>query len=114
MILYSQWLSLPITTRQKIAHEFGIKKTGPTHVNNNMVQSDGYELKDIESKLIVNNLQTYLLSDESDISKLWTMMVDKIEGRVVEMPVIKEEHVVPLEEVLPVIKPHGKKRSTKI
>jgi hypothetical protein len=75
MFLYSRWLSLPITTRIKIASDFGIIKKGSTHVVDNKIQSDGYVISEVEEALTVPALQKYLNTDETDMSILWSMLV---------------------------------------
>jgi len=92
MILYGNWLRLTLVTRQKIANNFGIGKTRPTHVVNmgsgvSEVADDGYEVKNIESQLNVKALQDYTGSTETDLNVLWGQMVDKIEGRNTFIPV---------------------------
>lgn len=96
--LYSTWIKLPIETRIKIAGIFNIPKQGPTHVFNNEIQSDGYSIKEIESALTIPALQGYLGSQETDMLKLWTMLVDKVEGRVTE---VKVPEVNPPESITP-------------
>lgn len=98
MLLYGNWLALEITTRIKLANEFGILKVGSTHVVNNAIQSDGYLIKDIESKLNLVSIQNYLGTRETDLSILWNMLVDKIEGRL-SKPI--EEVKPPVIEVIP-------------
>lgn len=81
MILYSQWKQLPLPIRHKIAIQFNIGKTKPTHVSNNEIVDDGYELKNIESQLTVANLQTYLGSTETDLTILWIDLVNHMTGK---------------------------------
>lgn len=69
-------------TRIKIAHEFHIEKKGQTHVDNNMIRSDGYNFVDIELALTADNIAKYLQTDEKSMSTLWRMLIDKAEGRV--------------------------------
>ncbi len=101
MFLYHKWLELPITTRIKIASVFGIEKKGPTEVFNNTIKNDGFILKDIESKLNIGALQDYLQTTETELAKLWEMLVDKAEGRYkfVEVPVVE----APIIEAVPVV-----------
>lgn len=81
MFLYHQWTELNINTRHKIAAQFGIVKKGSTEVVDNQIKSDGYAVKEIEQALNLDALQTFLDTQETDIAKLWVMLVDKIEGR---------------------------------
>lgn len=77
MILYSQWMRLPINIRHDIASHLGILKKSPTHVQDNVIVSDGYQIQDVEDALTVSNLQTYLGvgTQESDINVLWEMLI---------------------------------------
>lgn len=102
MILYSQWLSLPISTRHKIASEFNIIKKGITHVVDNQVKDDGYHIKDIESALTMHNLQKYFGTTESDPAILWSYLVDKMEGKNIQL-------VENIPVIVPVIEPIKKK-----
>lgn len=68
--LYSRWLALPLSTRVKLATEFGIAKTGSTHVVDNRVESDGYN---------INTVEAALEAHEND----WDEIVAKAEGRMV-------------------------------
>lgn len=102
MILFSQWRNLPLSTRIKIAEQFGFKKVRSTHVANNEIVDDGFNIKDIEASLEVYHLQNYLDTAETDMGILWGWMVDKIEGREVNIP-MKDILVVP-EEVLEIAK----------
>ena len=81
MFLYHQWLSLPISTRIKIANQFGIAKRGSTEVFDNQIKSDGYLVKEVEEALNIDAIQKYLGVSETNMTTLWTWLVDKIEGR---------------------------------
>ncbi len=81
VFLYSKWLSLPLSTRIKIAEQFKIIKKGSTEVFNDTIKSDGYLIKDIEEILNIPTLQDYLNTEESDINLLWEWMLVKIEGK---------------------------------
>lgn len=83
--LYSRWLQLPLTTRNTIAKEFGIARTSPTHVQDNRVVSDGYDIHTIESALEAH---------EAD----WEAIVAKAEGR--SFVEVKTEELPP--EIQPV------------
>ena len=88
MILYSKWLDLPITTRIKIAEQFGIVKRGSTEVFNNTIKSDGFLIKEIETALAVGALQNYVDEPkETDLVVLWNLMLNKING----IPKVKKE-----------------------
>ncbi len=75
--IYSKWLALPISTRHAVAERFHIRKTGPTHVIDNVVKDDGYAIGDIETAL-----------SAVDLSDTWQEMIDKAEGRVT-IPVVE-------------------------
>lgn len=90
MFLYSAWCSLSLPTRIALAEKFGIVKRGSTEVSDNTIKSDGYLIKEVEEALNVDALQKYLETEETDMKVLWTLLVNKIEGKVVEVPVIQE------------------------
>lgn len=90
-------MELPITTRHKIAVQFGIIKKGSTEVFNNTVKSDGYVIKDIEEALNVDAIQYYLEVNETDMLTLWMWMIDKIEGREFTRPNI-DTTIAPISE----------------
>lgn len=89
--LYGNWLRLSIITRQKIANQFGVKKIGPTHVFDNVVQSDGYAIKDVEASLTPDIMRLFVGVDEKDTDKLWNLFIDKIEGKTI---LAKEEEKI--------------------
>lgn len=72
-----------MSTRIKLAEYFGIPKVGHTHVADNQVVSDGFLIKDVERALNYQAIREYVESDETDLEKLWVIMIDKVEGRVV-------------------------------
>lgn len=117
MILYSQWTSQGIGTRSKIAEIFNIPKVRSTHVSNNKVVDDGYNIEDVERAINVPDLQIYLNSTESDLSKLLTMLVDFVEGRLIKQKVQVLEGVTgiivtdePVE--IPIIKKRGRTKKS--
>lgn len=85
--MYGNWLRLSVSTRHTLAHAFGIKKTNPTHVVDNVVKDDGYPISDVENKLSVEAMQKYTGSMETAEDALWRLTVDKAEGRVPVVPV---------------------------
>lgn len=94
--LYSHWLELSLATRNKIAGEFGIIKKHSTEVFNNQIKSDGYELKDIESNLTPERIREYLKTTEQNATVLWNYLIDKMEGReiqIIDAPFIEEHKV---------------------
>lgn len=114
--LYSNWLALSITTRMKIAVAFKIPKTGSTHVSNNVIQSDGYEIKAVEQALSLANIQAYLETREINNELLWHQLIDKVEGRVTPLPApeIKPLEVVAGEpKTVPVVPVPIKRKYTK-
>lgn len=84
--MYSKWLALPLSTRQAIAKELGIAKTGSTHVVDNRIESDGYNIKTVEDALEAH---------EGD----WDDIVARAEGRMVvpNMPFVGEVPQIPPE-----------------
>jgi hypothetical protein len=75
------WLSLPATTRGRIAKDFGLRRSGETEVADNRVLSDGYDDKDLmeitQEKLEerVGRTQKTL---PKDFFKLWEYYVSDI------------------------------------
>lgn len=98
MFLYHRWMELSLTTRHEIARLFGIVKKGSTEVVGNSIKSDGYFIKDIELALTRDSLQMFLNTDESELSVLFEMMVNKVEGKEPIMPV-EIEVEVPVENI---------------
>ncbi len=78
MFYYSLWQALPLHQRNAIAHQFGIPKTGPTHVDNNTIKSDGYEIAAIEHGLNLDVLQQFLETEETEHAVLWQLMLTKL------------------------------------
>jgi hypothetical protein len=115
--MYSVWLSTAINTRHKIAAIFKIPKTGATHVVDNRIDNDGYNVKDIEEKLNKEALQKYLVTDEQDMAKLFSMLVDCVENPIIKYPTeFSDTKLEPLPnpvipvEVVPIIEAHIKKK----
>ncbi len=81
MFMLSEWRKLSLSTRALLAKEFGFSKTGPTHVVDNRIESDGYKFEDIERALTVDAMQKYIGFPVNDTEMLWCYMVDKVEGR---------------------------------
>lgn len=79
IFFYSKWLALPINTRHRIAQQFNIPKTSPTHVVDNQIQNDGYKIQDIESGLNEVALMEFLETDVEDHATLWDMLILKID-----------------------------------
>ncbi len=93
--LYSHWRELSLPTRAVIAKAFGIGKRFPTHVRDNVVIEDGYDIKEIETALNILAIQEYTaLLNETDLNILWTALVDRAEGRQVGqvelVPIVSE------------------------
>lgn len=85
-------------TRRKLAQAFGIAKTGSTHISDNRVISDGYDIGAIERAITVPALQAYLNTTETDHDILWTILIDKTEGRSVQTT--SEVHTAPVIETM--------------
>lgn len=111
LFLYGKWLSLDLPTRTKIAQQFGIAKTLPTHVQSDQVVQDGYKVQDIEGAISVAALQEYTGVESVDMEALWDLMVAKITSNgeivtpepVVVEPVVTEPVVTP--DPTPVVEP---------
>lgn len=98
---YSAWIELPLNTRHKICEVLGIKKIRPTHVSSNKVVDDGYNIKDIETALSLQNLQDYLGTTINDIDTLWTLLIDKVEGKVQHPTLVIPEEVLEVAKTMP-------------
>jgi hypothetical protein len=94
MFLYHKWLELDLATRNKIASDFNIKKKNSTHVQDNVVVSDGYLIKDVEEALNIDALQKKLGTDETDMQILWEYL---IYGKPIEIPM--ETIIAPIKEI---------------
>lgn len=106
VFLYGKWTSLPLPTRHEIARVLGIPKRGPTHVDSNVIVSDGYAIAEVENALSVSNLQAYTNSDSEDLVVLWDLMLAKAEGR-------EEPTKTVIVEPTPELKKEPKKKSKK-
>lgn len=62
----------------EIAKEFNITRNGYTEVNDNVVKSDGFLLKDIETTLTPDNMRTFLVSEETDANVLLGMVAERL------------------------------------
>lgn len=82
LLPFSIWMKTPLGTRIKIAQEFGITKHRATHVADNQVIDDGYNMVEIEKALSVEKLQNFLHSSELEITILFQNLVDVMEGKV--------------------------------
>lgn len=79
-------MQLTLSTRIKLANQFGIVKRGSTEVFNDTIKSDGYLIKEVEQALNIDAIQKYLGVNETDMLTLWMWMIDKIEGRELTQP----------------------------
>lgn len=73
--LYSKWLQLDLSTRHRIASEFGIIKKNSTHVQDNVVVNDGYLIQDVEQALNLDAMQRVLNTTETDMAILWDILI---------------------------------------
>lgn len=79
MFAYSQWMSLPLSTRDELARALGISKTGSIEVVDNRVSKDGYSLNDVESILTLEKFQAYTGANTDDANMLWQLAIEKAE-----------------------------------
>ena len=82
-MLYSKWRMLPIHVRQKFASDFGVIKKGSTHVFDNRIESDGYDIAEIEEVFTIEKLQNYLKTKSSDPDKLVNMLIERVNNPMV-------------------------------
>lgn len=80
VFLYSAWMNLPLSTRAALAEQFGFKKIGSTHVQDNRIISDGYVVKDIELALTKEALEAYLGVEYTDPIVMWELLIKRIEA----------------------------------
>lgn len=107
MLQYSKWMSLSLPTRIKIANHFGIPKLRSTHVSNDVVIDDGYNVKDIENALTIEALQNHLNSVEDDFNILLVLFIDVLEGRAsLTQERVEKENIIPGEVLI--IKKRGR------
>lgn len=86
-LLYSRWHELPLHVRALLGAEFGFTKTGPTHVVNNRVEQDGFNLHEVEACLTKERIEAYVHTSSDDLHELWDLMIAKVTGadRLVEI-----------------------------
>jgi len=77
------WLGLPIEVRRQLVATFSIQRSEGSHIQDNVVISDGYNHRDL-SVVTVERMQEYLHSKESDFFKLFQEVLD-------ELPILHEE-----------------------
>lgn len=106
MFLYSNWRKLPLPTRTLVAQVFNIPKVGSTHVSDNQVVSDGYNIEDVERALNVDAIQKYIGIEVTDLEVLWDLMVAKVMAP--DEPIIEPAPAPIVPEVVPI--PSPKKR----
>lgn len=113
MLPYSKWLDLPINTRHEIARIFNITKHGSTHVQDNIIVSDGYNIREIEKALTVQNIQDYLHDYIfSDLDTLFSTMVYRLENPDVQPTKHEEIPTVPTLEIKTAKKTNATKKTT--
>ena len=111
MLFYSQWCRLPLYVRAEIARLLGIAKTGPTHVANDQIVSDGYKIEDVEAAITnIALMQSVTGTTYDDRDVLFDLVLARAEGR--EIPKQVEEKKV-IEEVKPDPKKRGRKPKAK-
>lgn len=111
--MYSKWCALPLQTRHKVAKVFNIPKTGSTVVNSNRIESDGYQLYDIEKTITVESIQEYIGSGytkETSLMEYWDLMIAKVEA---PEPVIIEKGTFSGMQPMPIEKPIKKITKTR-
>lgn len=83
----------------QIAQYFNITKVRSIHVADNQVIDDGYNVKELEEKLTIVNMQDFLKSTDTNPVVLFELLVSVAEGRhtVPQFTVIPEEEVKQME-----------------
>lgn len=98
-------MSIPLPTRQKIAHEFGIAKVRSISVVNDVVMDDGYDIRNVENSLSVEAMQNFTESKEKDPNTLLDLVIAKVNAVVEVIP----QPIIPpiIEKPKPVDKTEG-------
>ena len=112
MIMYSRWMALSLPIRQQIAEQFGIAKTGPTHVVDNQIKDDGYKIQDIENALSSDAMKDFLGVEKADHAALFDLLIAKFEKGVTP---IADDAPIEIQEAAHVIntpKKRGRKPKT--
>lgn len=85
---YQLWLKESIVNRHKIAHLFDIKKVRPTHVADNRIVDDGYDLNHLTEALSLERLRDKYHIIGTDYDFMWSVLIADVEGR--PIPVLEE------------------------
>ena len=86
-------------------------KARPTHVADNKVIDDGYNVLDLESFLTVETLQKVLNTTETDIDILWDMLIGNKKEESVSQPEILKEVTKEEKPINKVVKKTTKKNA---
>lgn len=76
------WMSLSAELREKIIKFLGMTKTGRIEIIGNKLVSDGVSYQDLVNAINPTNLQTILQSKETDIYKLFELLINKVSNNV--------------------------------
>lgn len=74
MLSLVKWLSLSLEMRAKLVEKFQIQRSGFTHVENQIVVSDGYSSKDLLA-ISLEKLQQFVGSKSTDFYELFDQAV---------------------------------------
>ena len=110
VFLYSKWRAIDLSKRIQIAQALGIKKVGPTHVRDNIVESDGYLIDDVENALTLENLQKYLDTTETNMDTLWEWLT---KGKPEVIVPVTSSEVIPLTTTKVTSTKHAKTKKSK-
>lgn len=83
-----EWIGLKQETRIKLEEIFNIGKSVGTEVVNNTIVCDGHSNRDLEV-MNVSTMQEYINSSEEDFMKLFTKVLNKVEGEKEEVEVVE-------------------------
>jgi len=73
------WLQLKRETREAIAKEFGLSKSGHTEVVNNELVCDGYTVFDLQG-ITLEKLKAFTLNNSDDFYFQFTKVVNWFDG----------------------------------
>lgn len=78
-LLPKQYMALPKEARAKVRAAFGLKRSGPVEVVQNVVVSDGTTAEDC-MEVTAERLRGFLGVEEGEFAALWEAAVDRITG----------------------------------
>lgn len=78
-----EWLALSDTVRNALAKEFGLTRSSPVHVIDNVVETDGYTVNDLKG-ISIEKMQAFTGSSSEKFYELITLSITKLTPDVTE------------------------------